>query len=227
MESTQRNRPDSNRRRRQREDKKPDIATLLDRQPPFSQEAEIGVLGSMLLLPSNIDEVATGLRGNDFYFDANRVLFDQIVEMRNTGKNIDITLLTERLKDQGEFERIGGAAYIAHILEQVPNAAHVNYYANIVREKSTVRKVIETTTDILKEAYEAGQDSADKLLSAAEERIFAIGEANNQSAAAGDVKEIFLMALERLDAKMRGENPEGIVETHFHDLDDKLGGLRA
>ena len=198
-----------------RKDEKPDVGALLDRQPPFSFEAEIGALGSMMLLPENIDEIATELRADDFYFDANRTLFEHLVDMRNAGKDIDMTLLVERLKDKGDYERIGGAAYVAEVFTRVPNAAHVKYYASIVREKSLVRSVIETTTDILREAYEVEQDESEKLLAQAEEKIFAIGELRNAKSTSGDVKEVLLAAIDRLDAKMRGENPVGLMETCF------------
>ncbi len=211
----------------QRKDDKPQIAALLDRQPPYSQDSEVGVLGSMMLMPTNIDDVAVDLRAEDFYFEANKVLFQTLVDMRNEGKTIDPTLIVERLKDKGQFELIGGASYIADVFTKVPNAANARFYASIVREKSLIRSVIESTTDILRDAYEVEQDGAEKLLSEAEQKIFAIGETNNVSSVTEDVKEIFLMALDRLDARMRGENPEGAVETGFSDLDSLTGGLHA
>lgn len=213
--------------RKDRGKDKPEAGALLERQPPLSQEAENGCLGSMLLLPSNIDDIATELRAEDFYFDANRTLYEHLLDMRNSGKNIDVTLLVERLKDKDDYERIGGAPYIADVFTRVPNAAHIKYYAKIVREKSLVRNVIETTTDILREAYEVEQDQAEKLLAEAEEKIFAIGEASNVDSVSGDVRELLLEAIQRIDAKMRGENPVGLVETCFNDLDQLMGGLRA
>ncbi len=200
--------------------------SLLDRQPPFSQEAEIGVLGSMMLLPTNIDDVATELRVDDFYFDANRVLFQHLVEMRNSGKNIDITLLKEHLRDKNDYDRIGGAAYLADVFTKVANTAHVLYYAKIVKQKSTIRSVIESCTDILRDSYDAEQDDAERLLAQAEEKIFAIGEAGAASHVGG-VQDMLHRAIDRLDARMRGENPEGAVETGFIDLDNLTGGLHA
>ena len=138
----------------QRKDDKPQIAALLDRQPPYSQDSEVGVLGSMMLMPTNIDDVAVDLRAEDFYFEANKVLFQTLVDMRNEGKTIDPTLIVERLKDKGQFELIGGASYIADVFTKVPNAANARFYASIVREKSLIRSVIESTTDILRDAYE-------------------------------------------------------------------------
>lgn len=199
---------------------------ILDRQPPYSSEAEIAVLGSMLLDPSAIDDVATLLRPADFYFESNQLLYDHLVEMRNSGKNIDITLLVERLRDRGEYEQIGGATFLGDIVARTPNAAHARYYADIVRQKSVVRSVIDVSTDILRDAYDTETEDATRLLSQAEEKIFAIGRKGSGSDA-NDVKEIFLKALDRLDARMRGENPEGAVDTGFTDLDNLTGGLHA
>lgn len=213
--------------RRDRKPQKPDDAgALLNRQPPHSLEAELGVLGSMMLLPSNIDDVATELRASDFYFDANRTLYQHLLDMRNSGKDIDMTLLLERLKDHDDYERVGGGSYIADVFSRVPNAAHIRYYADIVRSRSIVRSVIETSTEILREAYDTEAGEADKLLSEAEERIFSIGE-NQAGGDSSDVKEVFLKALDRLDARMRGENPEGAVDSGFADLDNLTGGLHA
>jgi len=167
------------------------------------------------------------LHASDFYYEANQILFQHLLDMRNAGKSVDPTLIAERLKDKGDYEKIGGATYIAELFTKVHHAAHAKFYANIVREKSLVRNVIETTTDILQDAYDVEEDGAEKLLSNAEAKMFAIGEEKNLSSTSDDVKAIFLMALDRLDARMRGENPEGAVDTGFTDLDNLSGGLHA
>ena len=100
---------------------------ILDRQPPFNLEAEIGVLGSIMLLPDVCDEVALILRPEDFYDDANCKLFEHMGAMHDAGKKIDITLLVNRLKSEGDFEAIGGAAYLAQVSNAVPNPAHAIY----------------------------------------------------------------------------------------------------
>lgn len=200
--------------------------TLLNRQPPFSLEAEVAVIGSMMLMPTTIDDIGPELRASDFHFDANQSLYSHLVEMRNSGKNIDMTLLIERLKDHGDYERIGGAPYIADVFSKVPNAAHAKYYADIVRQKSVIRSVIGISTEILQDAYDVETPNAERLLSQAEEKIFSIGE-KKAGGTNNDVKDIFLQALDRLDARMRGESPEGAVEYGFSDLDNLTGGLRA
>ena len=114
-------------------------AEILEHSPPYDLDAEMGVLGSILLMPEVCDEVSLVLRADDFYDDAHRRLFRQMQEMHDAGSKIDVTLLVDRLKSSGDFEIIGGAAYLYKVSQSVPNAAHARYYARIVREKATLR----------------------------------------------------------------------------------------
>ncbi|MGE3780857.1 MAG: replicative DNA helicase [Pirellulaceae bacterium] len=196
---------------------------ILDREPPFSLEAEAGVLGSIILNPDVCDDVALIIRAHDFYDDANRCLFGHMLAMHDGGQKVDLTLLVERLKSAGDFERIGGAAYLARTFQSVPNSAHAAYYANIVREKATFRSLIDASTEILREAYNE-QSEAKHLLSQAEQRIFAILDSRGTTAIAS-IREILHVAMDRIDARMRGEHALGGVESGFTDLDALTGGL--
>src|SRR5262249_7319893 len=118
---------------------------ILDRLPPQNLDAERGVLGSILLLPTVCDDVAMGLRPEDFYDDSNRAIYAHRREMNDTGSRIDTTLLIDRLKNNGQFELVGGAAYLADVLQSVPTAAHAVYYAQIVKNKATLRSLIHTS----------------------------------------------------------------------------------
>ncbi|MEQ8789593.1 MAG: replicative DNA helicase [Pirellulaceae bacterium] len=198
---------------------------ILDRKPPSNVEAEIGVLGSIFVWPEACDEVALILRPDDFYDDANQQLFGHMLELHDAGKKIDITLLTESLKASGQFEAIGGAAYLGKVIGSVPNAAHAVYYANIVRQKATYRSLISASTDILREAYDE-EGEARETLSRAEQRIFSILDSRGDSHVS-DIREILHAAMERLDARMRGEHTAGGVDSGFTDLDGMLGGLHA
>ena len=128
--------------------KRSSTAEILKRQPPFDLEAEMGVLGSILILPEVLDELAHMLRPDDFYDDANRKLFSALQDMHDEGEKIDITLLVSRLKRLEQFDAIGGAAYLGRLSQAVPNAAHAVYYGRIVGEMATYRKLIESSTEI-------------------------------------------------------------------------------
>ncbi|MEX2358532.1 MAG: DnaB-like helicase N-terminal domain-containing protein, partial [Pirellulaceae bacterium] len=120
---------------------------LFDNQPPCSIEAEYCVLGSIMLLPDVIDDVIMVIRPDDFYDDANRKLFEHMLNLHNSGRKVDITLLSEQIKEAGDWEFIGGAAYLAKIARAVPHAAHAESYAEIVRNKATSRNLINAATD--------------------------------------------------------------------------------
>ena len=197
----------------------------VDRQPPFNLEAEVGVLGSIMLMPESCDDIVNVLRADDFYDESHQILFHRIMEMHGAGKKIDALLLRENLINNNEFETVGGAARLAEIFTSVPNAAHVSYYANIVRAKATARNLITTCSDLLADAYRPDSDP-DSMLNEAEQKVFAIRE-SRQSNNLSPIDEVLADAMDRLDARVRGEGQEGTVETGFTDLDRMTGGLHA
>ena len=175
-------------------------ANLFDRQPPCNLEAERNTIGSILLLPETCDDVSLILRPEDFYDEAHRMLFTQIRSLHENGKSVDLTLLVDRLKADGEFETIGGAAYLAEVAQSVPTAANAAYYAKIVRDKSLLRSMIHTGTEIVQEAYEqsvAGRE----LLNRAEEKIFGI---RDQRGPGGEIAEINDVLMVPSSRSMRG-----------------------
>lgn len=196
---------------------------ILQRQPPFDLEAEMGVLGSILLLPEVCDDIATLLRPDDFYDDANRKLFTHLREMHDEGQKIDITLLVSRLKKADHFDAIGGAAYLGRLSTAVPNAAHAVYYANIVGEKATYRKLIEAGTDILRDAYDQASEARD-LVAQAEQKVFAIMDGRSTQSVSS-ITEILHQAMDRIDARMCNEHSEGTIETGYTDFDAMTGGF--
>src|SRR5690606_15204002 len=127
---------------KRRKEESPAVGETFERQPPVNLEAEIGVLGSIMLLPEVIDEVALIIRPDDFYDDANRKLFKHMLELYESGKKIDPTILVEQLRAAGDLESVGGLAYLGKVVESVVNAAHAKYYAEIVQNKAAYRSLI-------------------------------------------------------------------------------------
>ncbi len=152
-----------------------ELEPIFDRSPPYDAEAEIGVLGSIMLLPDVCDEIALRLKADDFHDDAHRKIFQHMLDKHDAGRKIDPTLLVDRLKSAGHYEAVGGAAYLGKILHSVANAAHAVYYAEIVREKATYRRLIEASTEILRDAYDESQE-ANLLHAKAESKVFSILE---------------------------------------------------
>ena len=200
-------------------------ADILQRQPPYDLEAERGVLGSILLKPDIIDEVLFVLHKEDFFDEANQKLYGVMYEMHNNAKKIDAMLLVAELKTQNIFEMIGGTKYLAELGGAVPNAAHAVYYAEIVREKAIYRSLINVGTEILKEAYEQAVDCR-ALLSQAEQKVFNIADVRGGQSVS-KLDEILHKAMDRMEARMSGEQTEDGVETHFTELDRMMGGFHA
>ncbi len=200
-------------------------AESIERQPPFNLEAEVGVLGSLMLMPEACDDLVHLLRPDDFYDESHQKLFAHIMEMHNAGTKIDMLLLRERLISSQDYEAVGGAARLAEIFTSVPHAAHATYYAKIVRSKATSRNLIMTCSELMSEAFRPEGDP-DTLLNDAEQKIFAIRE-SRQSNNLSSIDEVLSDAMDRLDARVRGEGQEGTVETGFTDLDRMTGGLHA
>ena len=193
------------------------------RERPVNVDAERAVLGSILLKPDVCDDVALVIRSEDFADEAHEVLYSHLMELHDGGKRIDATIVLERLRTKGDLEKIGGAALLAEVLEAVPHAAHATHYAQIVRDKSLLRSLIDAGTDILRDAYD-GVDEPRELLSRAEEKIFAILE-RRASADAQPIASVLEDVMVRMDARMKHEHAIGGVETGFTELDSLCGGL--
>lgn len=199
------------------------VDEILDRAPPCDVSAEMGVLGSILLMPDVCDELTLVLRADDFYDDAHRKLYHHIVQMIDAGKKIDPTLLVDQLKTANDYELIGGSGYLAKLANSVPNAAHALYYAEIVRSKATFRKLIEAGTSILRDAYDGACEAKD-LISQAEQRVFRIQD-DRSSQTADSIGELLTRSMERIDARLRGVHTDGGVDTFFTKYDEMCGGL--
>lgn len=195
---------------------------ILDRLPPHSLDAEKSVLASLLIDPPVADDVAVVVRADDFYSDAHQRVYRQMLALHDQNRTIDITLLVDRLKATNELELVGGMAYLAEIVNSTPTAANAVYYADIVASKATLRSLIHASTEILRDAYDPTFE-ASRLLSRAEERIFAIHDQKG----GGELKnmnEVLHETFDQIDKWMLEGRSTG-VPTGFTDLDDLTGGL--
>ncbi|MFH1922431.1 MAG: replicative DNA helicase, partial [Planctomycetota bacterium] len=189
---------------------------------PQNLDAEKGVLGSVLLNPNMCDDVALILRPEDFYADAHQKLFDHVLSMHGAGGRVDTTLLAERLKQAGDLEAVGGTAYLAEVLQSVPVASHASYYAQIVREKATLRDLIHASTEILRDAYDPTIEPRE-MLNGAEEKIFAVHDKRSTDRVAS-MQDVLIEAFEQIDKRLEKGSATGIP-TGFRELDNLTGGL--
>lgn len=197
-----------------------------DRVPPYSEEAEKGVLGSVLLDAARVMDlcVANQLTADSFYIPAHRTVFDALVAMWQSGQAIDVLTTAEFLKGRSRLESIGGTVALDRLIDATPTAAHAEYYVDIVRQKHLLRAVIDCVRSTESECYGA-EDSADLVLSRAEERLLKITEGQHGTFMPWPeaVKETMAQVERILDTR-RGLTG---LSTGFANLDGKIQGLRG
>lgn len=196
-----------------------------DRLPPQNLEAEQGVLGSILLDNDVLHEIITFLKAEDFYRDTHQVLFRVIREMYDLGKAIDPITLADELARRGLYAKIGGDEFLEQIVSTVPHAANAKYYAQIVRQKSVQREIIESCNHILREGY-SNTLTSDELLELAERRIFDIAE-DQTSGDTVELHDVITRAMDRIVRRSEERHPVTGVATGFLELDDITGGFQA
>ncbi|MEW6440809.1 MAG: replicative DNA helicase [bacterium] len=146
---------------------------FLERVPPQNLEAEASVLGGILLENQAVLKVAEVVQPEDFYREAHRKIFRAMVELQERGEPVDLITLKEEMNVKGWLQEVGGAVYLASLVDRVPTAANILYYARIVKEKSILRQVIEASTEIVREAYEEPANAVD-FLDKAEQTVLEI-----------------------------------------------------
>jgi replicative DNA helicase len=195
-----------------------------ERTPPHDITAEQGVLGGMLLSQDAIAEVIEVLRTQDFYRPAHQIIFDTILDLYGRGDPADAVTVAGELTKRGEIGRVGGAPYLHTLISSVPTAANAGYYAKIVRERSVLRKLVETGTRIVQMGYTADGADADEVLDRAQAEVFAIAD-KRTSEDYVPLSEIMPGALDEIEAiGSRGGQMVG-VPTGFADLDALTNGL--
>ncbi len=197
-----------------------------DRRPPVSLEAEISVLGGMLLDPQAVVRVIEILDDSMFYREANRRLFTSMVRLFQTSQVIDVITLSEELKKTGELEQAGGVTYLAELLDAVPTAANIEYHARIVREKALLRRLIEASSEIIQDVYAQGEREIEELLDEAEQKIFRVAQTTDRQGFVW-IKEILWPAFEHIEKLQESGGGVTGVATGFADLDNMTSGFQS
>ncbi len=196
----------------------------LERVPPQSIEAEQGVLGSMLLERDAIARVVEMLRGEDFYREAHRRIYDAMVDLFERGEPVDLITVTDRLKARGQLEDVGGAAYVTSLLDAVPTAANVEYYARLVLQKSLLRQLIAAGTEIVGMGFREEQE-VEVLLDQAEKLVFGIAS-RRMAQDFLPIREVLQESFDRIDRRYQDKGTVTGVPTGFVDLDRMTAGLQ-
>jgi replicative DNA helicase len=197
---------------------------VTDRVPPHDVEAEIAVLGSMLLDPEAAGRVVAILRPDHFYRGPHADVYGVLTELYDANRAIDIVLLREELQRRGLLEKIGGTSFLSRIVASVPTAANAEHYARIVVETGLRRAVIQAANDIEAEAYDGGRSAGD-LIDFAESRYFDL-DRRSDSGEALHIKDVLNETFARIDAMQGAGGRVTGVPTGFYDVDDMTSGLQ-
>jgi replicative DNA helicase len=203
------------------QDKKPEFV----RVPPHSDEAEISVLGGILISPDSFNKVSTILRPDSFYKEAHQKIYRAIEELDHDHSPIDQVSLTEKLKTLNLLEEVGGAYYVTGLAEAVPSAANIEYWAELVKEKAVYRHLIVATNEIQKEAYDAN-DSAYEILDRAEDKIFQISQ-NKKSDGFDDFETVLNKTFQHLELIGNSEYHTTGIPTGIIELDELTSGFQG
>ena len=197
--------------------------------PPHSVEAEQSVLGGLLLENEALDKVADLLSPEDFYRHDHRVIYEHISRLIEHSKPADIVTVAEALENNAKLAGVGGIAYLGALAQNTPSAANIRRYAEIVRERSVMRMLVEVGSNIADSAFSPQGKSAAQLLDEAEARIFEIAEGGQRSSQGFvDIKVLLPQVADRIDQLFQRDNASDVtgIATGFADLDSMTSGLQ-
>ncbi|KNY28639.1 replicative DNA helicase [Pseudobacteroides cellulosolvens] len=193
------------------------------RVPPQSIEAEQSVLGSMLLDKEVIPVVTEILKSEDFYRADHKEIFEAVMDLFDAGEPIDLITVSEQLKLRGTLDNIGGLEYLTNIASAVPTTANAKHYAKIVEEKSTLRKLIKASSEIVNMGYEASEELS-YIVDKAEKSIFDVLQKRGTQGFA-PIKDVLVDAFNKLEELYNNKGHITGIPTRFVDLDFKTSGL--
>ncbi|WP_110173186.1 replicative DNA helicase [Luteitalea pratensis] len=195
-----------------------------ERTLPHNLDAERSVLGAILLRNDAINAAVEVLQPEDFYRDAHQLLLEHMIQLSERGAAIDLVTLAESLTRADALEKVGGPAYITRLVDGVPRTTNIEHYAQIVKEKATLRRLITEASKIASDAYDADRD-ASEILDEAERSIFSIADARIGEGFT-PLSELVDSALDTVEKLQQFKSLVTGVPTGFYDLDHKTSGMQ-
>jgi replicative DNA helicase len=200
------------------------IGDAVGKVPPQNTDAEQSVLGGILIENEALHKVVEILNSDDFYREAHRKIFRSMIALSEKNEPSDLVTLTNELKYQNLLEEIGGASYLTSLIDSVPTAANIEYYARIVKEKSILRKLIQAATEIVTQSYEDRGD-VDALLDDSEQLIFGISE-HRVKPSFYPIKDIIKESFKTIEKLYEKKELITGIPSGFKDLDKKTAGFQ-
>lgn len=197
---------------------------LLKRVLPHSIEAEQSVIGAMIMDREAITVASEIICGDDFYGKQYGVLFDTMVELNDEGRPVDLVTLQDRLKEKDVPSEVSSLEYIGDLITAVPTSANIKYYANIVAEKSILRKLIRLNEEIANTCY-AGKESLELILEDTEKRIFELVQKRNTGEFV-PIRQIVMNAMDKIERASKSSGNVTGIATGFIDLDYRTAGMQ-
>lgn len=205
---------------------KPSNAGLQPKVPPHSQEAEQSVIGALMLDNRAWDRVIEHVSEDDFYRREHATIFRALHQLAERNQPFDVLTVAEVLKDQQLLEAAGGEAYLYELAQNTPSAANVSAYAGIVRERSVLRQLISTATDITEMAFNPDGRDAKELIDAAERQVFQISEQSSRGNGPVELSTLLAQATDRIDILYHSDKTITGLPTGFSDFDNMTSGLQ-
>jgi len=202
----------------------PSADSPLNRMPPQNLEAEQSVLGCLLLDKDAIINVADLIIPDDFYDFRHRLVYEAILELFEKSTSIDILTVSNLLEEKKQMDKVGGSSYLTQLVNAVPSAAHVAYYATIIRKKGTLRRLITSAGEITNMAF-SEDGEIETILDSAEQRLFNVSQKHLKQNFI-PISSVLHETFERIDELHREKGKLRGLPTGFVDLDRALGGLQ-
>lgn len=196
-----------------------------ERVAPFNNDAEKALLGGLLLSPNSWDDVGPVINEEDFYRPSHKVIFSVIRDLANRGEPVDPITVANRLSSRGELDGVGGQAYLADLMNGFPIAGNIEQYAKIVADKSTVRKVIQTGTEMVEKAYTNNFESVESLVDEFEGRVFKLND-EKQTDGPVSAAELVRSGINKLTELSERESDVTGVASGFKALDKMTAGFQ-
>ena len=194
------------------------------RIPPHNLDAEMSVLGALMLNTDAVHQVIDILKPDDFYHESHGKIYGVIEDLCEKNSPVDILSVSAKLKEKKILKIIGGSSYLAQLVNGVPTASNAKYYAEIINKKKTLRNLISASDHIADLGYQEDEDNVDSLLDQAQQKIFNI--ANTSSQKFFELKKLLGETWERIDRLHKSKDEVRGIRTGFTELDKKLGGLQ-
>ena len=197
---------------------------VFEKLPPQNIEAEEALLGSLLIDKEAIIKIVDTIKPQDFYKDVHQMIYQAMLEVWEEHEPIDILSVSNRLEEKNQLDTVGGRSHLASLANSVPTSSNASSYAQIVQKKSTLRRLIKSSTETIQMAYQEDEDTI-KVLDKAEQKLFSISQKYLKQKFV-PLKDTLSQSFERIDELHRGDKKMRGVPTGFTDLDNVLAGLQ-